>query len=427
VTGNADNVAHIEQLEKTEGSLANGIELHVNLEPGPIALNMREASFPMKPQSQNAARRANFYGKSLKACGIILGVLGHDLSRRRGLLELMWVRIIAKRFDFGELFPALEVLVERLERQGGFPLCYSRSIPMGFSERQENACVKVPVISSHSPRRSGLEDATAHRGLRRTASVQEDWVAWLPEEKDRLFDATLNELEKSYRILSVTLDDAFNLCRQGKIAPAREQARMFAELFDRLAGLLRGVLRSLYEHSRQFGTFPNTAPLRRGFFRSERAQQVARANSLLAVIRFRARTRFFRKLGALEEIVAGLQRQARETARDIAEGVAVSWRKQWTQLEILDYDLNTSLRETTIVLKSFFCALPIEELPAFRQKVVSLTPKPSFSHNRRSIEILAKMDPALRKMPAETAPERPALTQTPRRNREHPTVLDNNK
>ncbi len=61
-----------------------------------------------------------------------------------------------------------------------------------------------------------MEDAIANRGLRRTASVQEDWVAWLPEEKDRLFDAILSELEISYGILSVTLDDAFNLCRSGQ-------------------------------------------------------------------------------------------------------------------------------------------------------------------------------------------------------------------
>src|SRR6202011_1709892 len=113
--------------------------------------------------------------------------------------------------------------------------------------------------------------------------VQEYWVACPPEEKDSLFDATLSELEISYGILSVTLDDAFNLCREGKLAPAREQARMFAELFARLGGGLRGFWRPLYEHSRQYGTFPNTEPLRPRFFRSERAQQVARANNLLAV------------------------------------------------------------------------------------------------------------------------------------------------
>lgn len=271
-----------------------------------------------------------------------------------------------------------------------------------------------------------MEDAIANRRLRRTASVQEDWVAWLPEEEDRLFDAIVNELGISYGILSVSLNDAFNLCRQGKLAPAREQARMFADLFDRLASRLRGILRCLYEHSRQFGTFPHTAPLRPAFFRSERAQQVARANNLLALIRFRTRTRFFRKLGALEEIVAGLQREARATAREIAEGIAVSWSKQWGRLEILDYDLNTSFCETTIVLKSFFCALPIEDLAAFRQRVISLSPRPAMSQNRRSAPVLARGEPACLKTTAPAAPEHSVSPQNPR-SREHPTVVDNNK
>ena len=272
-----------------------------------------------------------------------------------------------------------------------------------------------------------LEDAIANRGLRHTASVQEDWVAWLPEEKDHLFDAILSELEISYGILSVTLDDGFTLCHLGKLSPAREQARMFAELFERMAGRLRGTLRSLYEHSRQFGTFPNTAPLRPRFFRSERAQQVSRSNNLLALVRFRARTRFFRKLGALEEIVAGLQREARETAREIGEGIAVSWRKQWTRLEILDYDLNTSFRETTIVLKSFLCVLPIEEIPAFRQRVASLTPRPSLNQNRRAAQALAKMEPACRKAAAQGATEQSAPPQNSPGSQERPAVLDNNK
>jgi hypothetical protein len=272
-----------------------------------------------------------------------------------------------------------------------------------------------------------LEDALAHRGFRRTASVQEDWVAWLPEEKDRLFDATRSELEISYGILSVSLDDAFNFCQQGKLGPAREQARIFGELFDRLAGRLRWILRSLYEHSREFGTFPNTAPLRPRFFRSERAQQVARSNNLLALVRFRARTRFFRKVGALEEIVAGLQREARETAREIAEGIAVSWRKQWIRLEVLDYDLNTSFRETTVVLKSFFCALPDEELPVFRRRVVSLTPKPSLNQNRRPGQIFPKMEPIGRKTAAKAATEQAARPQTSRGDQAHPSVMDNNK
>ena len=269
-----------------------------------------------------------------------------------------------------------------------------------------------------------MDDAVANRGFRRTASVQEDWIAWLPEEKDRLFDATLNELEILYSILSVSLNDGFNLCRQGKIAPAREQARIFGELFERLGSRLRAVLRCLYEHGSQFGTFANTAPLRPGFFRSERARQVARSNNLMALIRFRARTRFFRKLGALEEIVAGLQRDARKTAQEIAEGIAISWQNQWTQLEVLDYDLNTSLRETEIVLKSFFCALPIAEVPIFRQKAMPPTPQAPYSQ-RRAGPVFARLEPASRKGSPGSA-ERPS-GQGPHRSETRPPVLDNNK
>ncbi len=271
-----------------------------------------------------------------------------------------------------------------------------------------------------------MDGEVANRGFRRTASVQEDWAAWLPEEKDRLFDSILNELEISYSILSVTLNDAFNSCRQGKLVPAREQARMFGELFERLAARVRAVLRCLYEHGRQFGTFANTAPLRPGFFRSERARQVARSNSLLALIRFRTRTRFFRKLGALEEIVAGLQREAREIAQEVAEGTAVGWSKQWNCLEILDYDLNTSLREVEIVLKSFLCALPIAELAAFRRRANSLSPKP-LHPNKRPAALIPKLEPSSRKTGAQAPAEKTTPARRSHRSETRPSVLDNNK
>ena len=48
--------------------------------------------------------------------------------------------------------------------------------------------------------------------------------------------------------------------------------------------------------------------------------------------------------------------------------------RAWRELEVLGYDLNTCMGETTVVLKSFFCALPVEELEAFRQKLVMQVP-----------------------------------------------------
>src|SRR5689334_24762914 len=106
----------------------------------------------------------------------------------------------------------------------------------------------------------------------RVGTVQQDWLALLPEEKGLLFEALLDELEVSYNILSVALDDAFTLCHQGNLLPAREQASMFSDLFDRLAGRLRAVLRTLAEHARHFGTYPRVAPLRADLFRGDRAQ-----------------------------------------------------------------------------------------------------------------------------------------------------------
>ena len=231
--------------------------------------------------------------------------------------------------------------------------------------------------------------------VRRTATVQEDWFAWLPEAKDRLFAFTRNELEVSYIILSVALDDAFTLCKQGMLLPAREQAAIFGDLFDRLAGHLRGVLRALYEHGRQFGTLPNVAPLRADFFRSARAQQIARTNNLFSFLVLRSRTRFFRKLGAVEQMVADLHKEARGLTKEIAEGTALSINKQWTQLEVLHYDLNTCLRETTIVLKSFFCVLPGSEMKEFRQRLLFLAPAVAV-RSRRPDLLLPKMVPASR-------------------------------
>jgi hypothetical protein len=229
----------------------------------------------------------------------------------------------------------------------------------------------------------------------RGSSVQEDWLAWLPEEKDLLFGSTRKELEVSYLILSVTLDDAFTLCQKGTLVPARQQAMVFADLFDRLAGRLHGVLRALNLHGRRFGTAPYVAPLCADFFRSERAQQVARGNNLRSLVSLHDRKRFFDKIRALGEVIAELQVQMRAIVSDIAEGTTLSMPEQWAHLEVLHYDLNTCLREVTIVLKSFFCVLPEEELMIFGNRLLSLVPAIAV-RSRLPAPFLAKMGSACR-------------------------------
>ena len=132
MTGHTDDVPHIQQLKELEGPLAHGIQLHVNLEPRTISLNVGKAGFPVEPQGQNATRRAYIYALAFQGRRIALGVSGHDLRGRGGLFEFMRVGIVAKSLHFGELFRALEVLVERLERQGDFPFVFHSQYTDGF-------------------------------------------------------------------------------------------------------------------------------------------------------------------------------------------------------------------------------------------------------------------------------------------------------
>jgi len=203
-----------------------------------------------------------------------------------------------------------------------------------------------------------------------SASVQEDWAAWLPDETARIFDAMRTELAVSSVVLGAILDQALSDGQGDGSAPPPQLALVFSGLFDRLACRLDAVLRALEEHGRHCGTLPSAAPLRPEYFRSERARQVARANQLLSRLLYRGRAVFSHKLGALHEVLAGLQRQARNVANKIALGESSSARARWSRLEVLQYDLNTCLQETTVVLKSFFCALPGNELQLFRDRLM---------------------------------------------------------
>jgi hypothetical protein len=275
-----------------------------------------------------------------------------------------------------------------------------------------------------------MQQVQVPRGTRRTATVQEDWIAWLPQEKDTLFDATLDELEVSYVVLSVALNDAFTLCQNGKFGQAREEVGMFVGLFDRLAGRVRGVLRTLNEHGRHFGTKVSVMPLCPDFFRSEHAQQLARANNLAFLLVLRSRTRFLRKLGAIDETVAALRNEAQDIAGGVTNGSSIALPNQWTRLEVLHYDLNTCLRETTVVLKSFLCVLPSEELNPFRKRLLSFLPV-ALPIRPAGVPLLPRRTPAggswqaKRQALAAASPSAPGSARRRRRRGAHSTSKDN--
>lgn len=188
---------------------------------------------------------------------------------------------------------------------------------------------------------------------------------------DQLFGDTRHDMESSNFILSVSLDDALALCKRGDYTTARDRVEVVKGLFDRLAVRVNSVVQAIKDHGFHFGTLPNVTALSPSNFRGSLAQRIALKDSVLARVVFRERTRFFHKLDALGDIVDGLQRQAAAILAEIsAEAPEVSER-DWQELEVIGYDLNTCMGETTIVLKSFFCALPSEELDSFGSKLGS--------------------------------------------------------
>jgi len=225
----------------------------------------------------------------------------------------------------------------------------------------------------------------AKRAGQRSRSVHEDWFAWIPNEMDQLFDDTRNDLESSDFILSVTLDEALALCKGGQFDSARERANVIAGLFDRLALRIGHVIRVIKEHGSHFGTLPNVKPLSPSNFRGATAQRVSIMNNLLAKVLFRERTRFFHKLSSLGEIIEDSQKEVRSIVNGISEGASQFPERAWKQLEVLGYDLNTCMGEATVILKSFFCALPPEELETFREKLVNSTqPRSSADPGQRT-------------------------------------------
>jgi hypothetical protein len=205
----------------------------------------------------------------------------------------------------------------------------------------------------------------------RSRTVREDWFAQLPEEMHELFNATRSELESCDVILSVALDEALGLCAQSEFDKAKEHAELFAGLFDLLARRLLFVIDAIEEHIQHSGIAPNVTSVDPANFRSSMAQRLALINSLLVRLVFRARPRFTHKLHVLRDIIEELQLETRERTVNIRSGATDSPVKRWYELEVLAYDLSTCLGETTIVLKSCFCALTESEFETFRLRLMA--------------------------------------------------------
>ncbi|HEV2490031.1 MAG TPA: hypothetical protein VGT03_09505 [Candidatus Acidoferrales bacterium] len=190
------------------------------------------------------------------------------------------------------------------------------------------------------------------------STVQEDWIAWLPSEKRAVYEKVARRWEESYAMLSVALNDALSLREQGQLVQARENLSVAAGLIIRLAEPLLLAHQILETRGRLLVVSPPVVPLDPANFRTQIARQSASWDQLLHRILFASRSRYSHKLRALELMVIALTEEFCATSEELASGTHTRPESCWLTLDSLHYDLNTCLRETMVLLKSFLRGLP---------------------------------------------------------------------
>ena len=204
----------------------------------------------------------------------------------------------------------------------------------------------------------------------RGKSVKDDWRAWLPEVKAQVFHSLVRQLESCYGMLSVSLDEALELRHLGQPSKSLLDISITSDLCGMLTQPLVGLLRALSEHAKHYGTVPNASPLDPANFKGQRCQRSARMSSLLSHVLFSSRLQFLSKVTTLEEMVEDLGKEFRHAADDLAEGVSLNPQQSWADVDTDHYDLNTCLRESIVLFKSFLIALPESQLDAFQNTVL---------------------------------------------------------
>lgn len=205
--------------------------------------------------------------------------------------------------------------------------------------------------------------------LSRGRSVQQDWRACLPEEKALVFREHERHLESLYYMFSVSLNEAIELKLAGLLAKALNTIVMSSVLCGRLTRPLAGTLQALHEHAKHYGTVPNAAPLDAENYHGSRGQRSARMSGLLDKVLFSHRLQFLHKVSTLGEMVEDLDCDFRSTANDLAGGMFPDPERGWHEIDAGHYDLNTCLRETIVLFKSFLVVLPASELGDFEKTI----------------------------------------------------------
>jgi hypothetical protein len=201
-------------------------------------------------------------------------------------------------------------------------------------------------------------------------SVQADWIGWLPEAKMHAFRVYAEEFESRYLMLSVSLNEAIGLHRNGSDRKSYQIVLITPALCERLADPLEGMLCSLEEYVRRSKMAPSVCPLDAANFHGLRGQRSARKSSLLSNALLSQRAQYLSKVGTLREMVNYMSDDFRRAAEKlIAPHGPAKPAGLWPAMDAGHFDLNSCLRESMILLKCFLRVMPDQQLHAFQKSV----------------------------------------------------------
>ena len=170
-------------------------------------------------------------------------------------------------------------------------------------------------------------------------------------------------------MFSVSLNEAIEFLRNKRSSKACQALGVAPELCGRLCASLTAALRQMGEHAKHYGIVPNVAPLDPSNFKGSREQRTARLNSLLSHVLLTQRSQFLYKLSILEEMVSELGTEFGSAADELTNGAALHPHISWRTLDEAHFDLNTCLRETIVLLKSFFVVVPEDQIQVFENSI----------------------------------------------------------
>jgi hypothetical protein len=224
-----------------------------------------------------------------------------------------------------------------------------------------------------------------HLSSVRTGSVSQDWRSPLSSEKSTTYLATLRQLENSYTMFSVNLDEALGLRRSGHLAKAYQVLSVTPALCERFSNSLSSLLRPMLEHAKHFGISPNLSPLDPENFQIPKCRRAASFNSICSRILLSQRSQFLNKISTILDLVEDLSRAFSHAANELLEQSCSLPERDWETLDASHYDLNTCFRESIVLLKCFLLALPEAQLEEFRaalQEQTSISISPVFVPRR---------------------------------------------